>query len=396
MELRWAPAPGLAAADIASVGSEPELVERIRAEIAERGPISFERFMSRALYEPGLGYYRRPDARPGRAGDFLTAPETHPIFGATISRFVADVWAALGRPSTFTLREHGAGAGTLAVAILDGLAADRPELLEAIRYQPVEVEAARMEAFAERLEAAGHGSRVDLPVAGGGATQVSGLVLANEVLDALPTHRVRQGEHGLEELFVDWDPDGGRFVEVAGPPETALLEAHLRAAGVELRAGQVAEICLAATRWTASAAAEVQRGALLLIDYGHPAAELYGARRMAGSLLAYVGQRVHDEPLINVGRQDLTAHVDLTAVERVAAESGLDRLGVTTQARFLVDLGIEELLRRAQADPTATPEAYLALRSGLMRLLDPRATGGFAVLAFGRGLQPNARLRGFG
>ena len=439
MDVRRLPPPRDAATEIAAVGSEPELVDRIREEIATGGPITFARFMERALYEPGLGYYRRPNARPGRQGDFLTAPETHPIFGQALGRFAEDVWIALDRPGTFTLREHGAGEGALAISILDGLAADGSPLLDAIRYQAVEVEAARLAAFAERLADAGHGARIEpttgfeaapgavgrpgagastgavrgaapgagaedvrgaAPGAGvegasGHATApITGLILANEVLDALPTHRVRQREHGLEELHVDWN--GERFVAVPRPPSTPDLEARLRADGVELSPRQLAEICVATDAWIKSTAAELERGGLLLVDYGHPAAELYGPRRMAGSMLAYVGHRVHDDPLINVGRQDVTAHVDLTAVERAATDAGLDRLGIAMQASFLVGLGIQDLLQRAQADPMTTAESYLALRSGIVRLLDPRATGAFAVLAFGRGIPPESHLRGLG
>ena len=390
MDLRRAPAPG---GDPAAVGSEPELVERIRAEIEEHGPITFARFMERALYEPGLGYYRRPTARPGRAGDFLTAPETHPVFGRMVARQVHEVWRLLDRPSPFVVREHGAGEGALAVAILDGLAADESGLLEAIRYEPVEVEEARLRAFEARVAEAGHGGRIGAP----GREPVAGVILANEVLDALPVHRVRRppeaGAAELEELFVDWD--GARFVERAGPPSTPALAARLRDDRVELRPGQLAEICLEVDGWVTAVAASLDRGALLALDYGHPAAELYGPRRMAGTLLGYVGHRVHDDPLANVGRQDLTAHVDLTAVERAARGAGLEPMGTTTQARFLVALGIEDVLRAVQADPATTAESYLALRSGLVRLLDPRATGAFAVLAFGRGLPAGSRLRGF-
>jgi SAM-dependent MidA family methyltransferase len=156
----------------------------------------------------------------------------------------------------------------------------------------------------------------------------------------------------------------------------------------------VAEICLALDDWIERAARPLRRGVMLLIDYGHPAAELYGPRRLAGSLRAYLRHRVHDDVLANVGRQDLTAHVDLTAVERAAAGAGLDHLGTTTQAEFLIGLDVEEELRAAQRDPTTTLEAYTALRSALLRLLDPVATGAFKVLVFGRGIASEPPLAG--
>jgi SAM-dependent MidA family methyltransferase len=134
-------------------------------------------------------------------------------------------------------------------------------------------------------------------------------------------------------------------------------------------------------------------GVLLLIDYGYPAAELYDPKRAHGTLLAYVGHRAHENVLANVGRQDLTAHVDLTAVERAATNNGLGLIGRTTQAEFLVALGLGEMLEAIQRDPRTSIEEYLALRSSVVRLLDPAATGKFAVLAFGRNF-PHTELRG--
>ena len=155
--------------------------------------------------------------------------------------------------------------------------------------------------------------------------------------------------------------------------------------GIELVDGQTAEICLAIDRWVADAAAGLGRGLLLLIDYGHAATDLYDpVRRRDGTLRAYVRHRVHDDPYRHVGRQDLTAHVDVTAVERAAAAAGLAHLATTTQAEFLVGAGTDELLRAIQADPATSLEAYLEVRSALMRLLDPAAMGRFRVMAFGR------------
>ena len=135
----------------------------------------------------------------------------------------------------------------------------------------------------------------------------------------------------------------------------------------------------------AEAAGGLRRGALLLIDYGYQAAELYDPiRRREGTLRAYLRHRVHDDPYIHVGRQDLTAHVDVTAVERAAAGAGLTHLGTTTQAEFLVGLGIGDLLQGIQADPATTLEGYLTVRSALMRMLDPGAMGRFRVMGFGR------------
>ncbi|HZC32436.1 MAG TPA: SAM-dependent methyltransferase [Candidatus Bathyarchaeia archaeon] len=384
MDLRRVPAGDL------DVASDPVLLAGIRDEIASTGPLTFARFMEIALYDPERGYYRGAAARPGRGGDFLTAPEAHAIFGRAIARFVDDLWRGLSRPERFTIREHGAGTGALAEALLAGLDADGSDALLALRYRAVEVEPARTAALRARLEAAGRAGVLepedDLPI--------DGLILANEVLDALPTQRVviRHGE--LREVFVGLDGDG-RLVDVEGTPSSPLLARRLADEGVALAEGQRAEICLAVDAWIGRVSAGLGRGVALLIDYGHPAPELYDpSRRAAGTLAAYLRHHVHDDPYRAIGRQDLTAHVDVTAVERAAASAALVHLGTTTQAAFLDGLGAGEILVGYQSGPGATLQAYLEARSALVRMIDPAAMGRFRVMAFGRGLPAGTRLRG--
>jgi SAM-dependent MidA family methyltransferase len=211
-----------------------------------------------------------------------------------------------------------------------------------------------------------------------------GVIIANEVLDALPVHRVRQRGADVREMAVDVGPDG-TFVEVEVPPTTTAIAVRLANEGIELVDGQTAEICLGLDDWIATATAPLRRGLLILIDYGAPAVELYDPiRRRDGTLRAYVRHQVHDDPYRFVGRQDLTAHVDSTAVERAAHAAGLATVGITTQAEALMGLGIEDRLRAIQADPATTFEDYALLRSALLRLLDPAALGKFRVMVFGR------------
>jgi SAM-dependent MidA family methyltransferase len=387
--------PGLrreAGPDLDAVGQDEDLVARIRGEIERTGPITFARFMELALYDPVGGYYRSALARPGWDGDFLTAPETHPIFGAALARGLEETWERLGRPDPFILREYGAGTGTLALAILSRLELDGSGLADAIRYHPIEVEPQRLATLAERFGAVGRSGCLVDP--GSRGERIVGVVLGNEVLDALPTHRVVVREGRLLEIMVGSDDD--RFVDVEAAPTTSGLAARLAAEGVVLAESQRAEICLAVDAWIASAATGLERGLLLLIDYGHPASELYDpVRRGDGTLRAYLRQRVHDDPYRHVGRQDLTAHVDVTAVERAGAAAGLVHVGTTTQAEFLVGLGIEGRLQAIQADPTTSLEDYIAVRSALRRLLDPAVTGRFRVMGFGRGWPDGPPLAGF-
>ena len=372
------------AADLDVIEGDAELERIIREEIGATGPMTFARFMELALYHPEHGYYRNEAARPGRDGDFLTAPEAHPIFGRSVARLAIDVWEALGRPNRFTIREHGAGSGAMAAAVVEGIRREAPELGDALRYRVVEVEPRRIDELRHRV------GPVLEPDDG---APVDGLILANEVLDALPTHRVVGTANGLQEIYVG--VVDGRLADLEGPPSSDRLEDRLDAGGVQLVPGQAGEICLAADDWVATAAAGIGSGLLLLIDYGHDAGALYDARRRPqGTLAAYLRHQVHGDPYRAIGRQDLTAHVDLTAVERAASSANLDHVATTSQGRFLAGLGAGDLLVDLQARPDADLQAYLEAKAALVRMIDPRATGTFAVLAFGRGLRPDAHLRG--
>ena len=379
--------------------SDPGLTERIRSEIRRDGPIPFARFMELALYDPDAGYYagrRWTEAGPGREADFLTAPEGHPIFGWAIARLVEEVWDRLDRPAGFVVREHGAGTGALAVGILDGLRRSASPLLEVVRYLPVEHSAVRRERLAERLAAAGFAATIDWPEPG--SPQAPGIVVANELLDALPVHLVEGAAPDdprgpLLEAFVRFEP-GGWFETTLDVPSTPALAARLAAERIALGPGQQAAVCLAIDAVVAEMAAPLERGIMLIVDYGAEAPELYAPGR-GSSLRAYHRHRVHADPFSAIGRQDLTAHVDLTAVERAAAAAGLEPLGRTTQAAFLAGLGLGELLVGLQSTPGTTLEAYLEARSAVARMLDPRATGAFAVLAHGRGVSAEPALRGF-
>jgi SAM-dependent MidA family methyltransferase len=338
--------------------SDPVLVERLQNEIRDSGPVTFARFMEIALVDPEHGYYATSEARPTRSGDFLTAPELHPIFGATIGRAIESQWQAIGRPAVFTLVEFGAGSGRLALDVLVGLGDRSSALLEAIRYRPIEVVEAKEAAILERLSSAGFGSQVATipPSSRRGDDSATGVILANEFLDALPVHRVEQGSDGLRELFVGWSQAERAFVVIPGPPSTPALAERLRSENVALERGQQAEICLELDSWAAAASASVERGFAIILDYGAEAPELYRPDRRRGTLLAYSGHRVNEDPFTAIGRQDLTAHVDFTAISAVLGGHRWQRLGITTQATFLVASGLQDELAARRADPAMTPE----------------------------------------
>ena len=373
--------------------SDPELLATIRAEIERDGPIPFARFMEIALYDPERGYYRGPVARPGRGGDFLTAPEASPIFGRTLAAFVRAVHDRLGRPPTLTIREYGAGTGALAAPLVAELVAE-PGGPAALRYLVAEVERLRVEAVAARLAM----ERLDpgrVTVEADRGDPIDGLVIANEVLDALPTHRVVVRDGALREILVGLGEDG-RLADLEAEPTTPALADRLAADGVTLEDGQRGEVCLALDDWVRDTADGLERGVLLVIDYGYPAPDLYDRRRRAaGTLAAYLGHTVGDDPYRAIGRQDLTAHVDLTALTRAARAAGLEPLGETTQTDFLARLGIGDRLVAEQTRPGASLPAYLETRSAVVRLVDPGAMGRFRVLAFGRDVPTAPPLAGF-
>ena len=336
--------------DLEEVGENDALAARIRAEIEATGPMTFARFMELALYDPDGGYYRGAEPRPGRSGDFLTAPEAHPIFGQAVANQLVEVWERLDRPAPFVVREHGAGSGTLAEAILSRLERARPELLAVLRYVPIEIDTRRVDAFGERLSAAGFADRI---APAGDDRPFTGVVLANEVLDALPVHRIGVRDGSLAERFVESTPTA--VLSTPGPAVDAGLGERLRADGVRLAEGQSGEVCLALDRWIAEAVQSLERGLLLLIDYGALASELYdAARRPQGTVRAFARHRVSDDLYGHIGRQDLTAHVDLTALAAAVTAVGLTPVGVTTQAESLIGIGVEARLEGIQADPATT------------------------------------------
>lgn len=349
----------------------PELIARIRDEI-QASPdrrIPFARFMALALTERGLGYYATSQERPTRDGDFLTAPELHPFFGRLIGRQLSEVWDRLGRPPRFEVREYGAGRGMLERTVRAGLLADGAALAAAVEWQPVDVD-------------------TDLPSGG-----VSGAILANEFLDALPVHRVVMRDGALRERYVAWHY--GRFEEEVAEPSTPRLAELLELDGVTLAEGQAADLGLAGVAWAERLGRELERGVALVIDYGYPAADLYGPKRMAGTLMTYRNHEVGDDPFVHVGRQDLTAHVDITAIDRAARGSGLESLGQTSQARFVAALGLGDLLHALGLESSTDAQTYLLARSSVARLLDPRYLGGFRVIGWGRGMPMDTPLRGF-
>jgi SAM-dependent MidA family methyltransferase len=375
----------------------PDLVAAIRSEIDAAGRIPFARFMELALYHPEWGYYLSPQRRPGRPGDFLTAPETHPFFGITLARQIAECWERLDRPDPFVVREYGAGAGGLAWDIIAGLSREAPACRAALQYRLIESNPHRLREALEAYAASGLDDVVRGEDASGNVEPITGIVLANEVADAFGVHRLIWRDGRLQEGWVIWRDD--RFAEEIGElsPHAAAAapEAMLRQHGITLAVGDRIEISPAAARWFAAAARGLRRGYTIVIDYGYLAAELYRGHRLEGLVRAYRGHDVSDDPFAHVGEQDLTAHVDFSALRAAGEAEGLVFAGQTNQAAFLTSLGLGDLLVDLGQDPETVLPEYLAARSAIFRFIDPGGMGRFGVLIMARNAPVSPPLRGF-
>ena len=378
--------------------SDPALIAAIRDAIAPTGRLTFAQFMDLALYHPTHGYYRVRAERPGRGGDFLTAPELSPFFGTCLARQLHEVWQLLGRPDPFTVLEYGAGGGRLAQDILAGARDEAPDFAAALRYRLHETNPHRRASARALLDTTGLGAAVSAedPAAPLDTAPFVGAIITNEFADALPVHRVSGNPDGtISERYVRWDDAQSWFAEELDEPSTPRLAAALAAGGVTLQAGQRAEISLAAYDWLLAAAVRLSRGLILTIDYGYPTAELYAPKRREGTFLCYHRHTANETPYTQIGQQDMTAHVDFGALERAGAGAGLQTLGFTTQGHFLTNLGLGDLLVATQT-PGRALDAYLTDRAAVLALIEPGGMGRFGVLAQGKAFAPPRPLRGFG
>ena len=351
------------------------LVEEIRAEIEKRGGwISFTRYMEMALYAPGLGYYVAGAAKLGNEGDFVTAPEISLLFGGTLAVQVADILAHTGGE----VLELGAGSGALAVSLLEELQV-RNRLPERYRILEVSPQLVQRQRRLLRLRLPGLADRVEwitsLP------QRFTGVVVANEVLDALPAHLLAWSGGGVRELGVTWNGEGFAWAErslAPGPLGDA-------AAALQIEVPYQSEVSIAVRALVRTLGGALDRGVILCVDYGFGRREYYHPQRSGGTLMCHYRHRAHDNPFYFPGLQDITAHVDFTSVAEAGIEAGLQLLGYTTQAQFLINCGIADLLARTPAGQTA---AYLPLAAGVQKLVSPAEMGElFKVIALGRGMQ---------
>jgi len=309
------------------------LSEIIKTRIREEGPISFRDYMEMALYYPGLGYYTSNRDKIGEAGDFYTSSNLTPAFGAAIGRQLEEMWEILGK-KPFTVIEFGAGTGILARDILAYLKHNDP-LYEKLHYTIIEKSPEMREMEKKMLpeKVSWSGSIQDL-------TEISGCILSNELLDNFAIHQVVMNDE-LMEVFVDEDHGFTELLRPAGHE----LKNYLEALDVHLPRGFRTEINLDALDWIKEIAIALHRGFVLTIDYGYPSAELYQDYRNQGTLICYNKHRINENPYQDIGQQDITSHVNFTALHHWGLKNGLEGCGFTDQGHFLRALGFEEILK---------------------------------------------------
>ncbi len=346
----------------------------IRERIASSGAITFADYMDLALYHPQFGYYTAGAPKVGWTGDFFTSAHLHPLFGACVARQLMQMWEALKRPAPFVVVEEGAGQGVLAGQARAFLQEHAPRLAEALRYQTVDV---GQPAKREDAALAPH------------------VILSNELIDAFPAHVVEvRGGRLLEVYVAERD---GRLVERLDEPSAPEVSGYLARFGVPWQMfgdGWRAEINLRALAWMRATAARLARGGFALtIDYGDLARRLYRRERRRGTLLCYYRHTTNEEPLARPGQQDITAHVNFSALIEEGRRAGLARSRFTTQREFLLGWGIREEMEALRARQFGAADAArhtdqgqadllraYSLRNAVNAMLDPAGLGGFRVL----------------
>ena len=361
--------------------------------------LTFAEYMDLVLYHPEHGYYATNAGVIGASGDFFTSPHLGADFGELLAEQFVQMWDILRRPTPFTLVEMGAGQGLLAGDILRYAQRQHPEFLRSLEYIIVERAAALIAEQQRQLKTlASSGIQLrwcsfeDIA-----PHSVTGCFFSNELVDAFPVHQVTLMAGQLQEVYVTTvkgEKDSVQFDEVCGSPSTPQVADYFEFVGIDLTAQSYpdryrSEVNLAALDWMHVVADRLQRGYVLTIDYGYISTRYYSLTRPQGTLQCYYQHTHHSNPYIHVGRQDITAHVDFTALMRQGEACGLHTLGLTQQSLFLMALGLGDrivALSQLTASDASMLQTLLQQRNALHLLIDPMGLGKFGVLVQAKGL----------
>ena len=357
--------------------------------------ITFAQYMDMVLYHPEYGYYSSDAIKIGfRGSDFFTSASLGADFGELLAKQLYQMWEILDKPIHFDLVEMGAGQGILASHILNYIKQEYPDFFTAVKYIIVEKSQSLKQEQQQRLQ--------DFPVDWCNLEEIpsksiNGCFFSNELVDAFPVHQFILAAGELREIYVTIGQQSEEensalplFMEIIGEPSTPQLGEYFKLVGIDLSQntyenGYRSEINLAALNWLGIVADCLERGYVLTIDYGYPAHRYYNPRRSQGTLQCYYQHRHHDNPYINIGQQDITAHVDFTALSSWGERCGLKNMGWTQQGLFLMALGIGERLAALSSQQQPISQ-LLQHREGLHQLINPGGLGNFGVLVQSQGL----------
>ena len=375
------------------------IIDRITESPRQR--ITFAEYMELVLYHDQYGYYSSGTVAIGSQGDFFTSPSLGADFGELLAEQLVEMWKILGHPAPFMLVEMGAGQGLLAGDILQYLEQHHPELFRVIEYIIIEQanglinqQQDLLNEWFDKVQLSWK-SWQEIP-----DDSIIGCCFSNELVDAFPVHQVTIKGRELKEVYLAHSEN--KLIEAIGELSTLQLAEYFKLVEIDLPSdnypdGYRTEVNLTALNWLETVAKKLQWGYLLTIDYGYPAQRYYHPQRIQGTLQCYYQHRRHNNPYINIGQQDITAHVDFTALERQGELCGLNKLGFTQQGLFLMALGLGDRLV-ALSNGQFHLQQLLKRRDALHQLIDPTGLGGFGVLLQGKGLreeEANHPLKGF-
>ncbi|WP_299411592.1 SAM-dependent methyltransferase [Acaryochloris sp. IP29b_bin.148] len=371
-------------------------------QAAPQQQMTFAEFMEWVLYDPDQGYYATNQVQIGVAGDFFTSPHLCPDFGELLAEQFLDMWVTMGQPTPFTLVEMGAGQGLVAADVLkylatrkqpadlsdrytdfwaalqyiivekaEGLIAAQQQLLKPFQFAPHKVQWMGFEQLPE--------------------TGIVGCFFSNELVDALPVHAFVVQDGALQEVFVTVDAASRSFTEVISTPSTDRLAEYLAWQDIDIGTGYGdgyrSEINLAALDWLETVSQKLKRGYVLTIDYGYLAPQYYSPQRQQGTLQCFRQHGAHQDPYAYLGAQDITAHVNFSALEKQGLAYGLTPVGYTQQGLFLMALGLgDRLVANNNTSDIAQLNEVIRRRETLQSLINPLGLGGFQVLIQSKGL----------
>ncbi|MDT9176984.1 MAG: class I SAM-dependent methyltransferase [Limnospira sp. PMC 1291.21] len=378
------------------------LVDRISQRIGNhpQNRITFAEYMEMALYDPKQGYYNHNSPQIGAQGDFFTSPHLGSDFGELLAEQLVEMWEILGKPEPFTLVEMGAGQGILAADIIGYLQGQYPQVVGVLDYAIAEKSTRLKTEQQRRFQQLGAPFTqirwCDLDEIANHS--ITGCFFSNELIDAFPVHLVTRQNNQLQEIYLTTTGSKSDYqlAEVVGELSTPQLADYFRLVGIDLLSeaypeGYRTEVNLAALGWIETVARKLRRGFVLTIDYGYSADRLYSPTRREGTLQCYYQHRHHNNPYIYIGEQDITAHVDFTALQQKGRSLGLQTIGFTQQALFMMALGLGDRIATVSEGPKISQ--VLRRREALHSLIDPMGLGNFGVLIQGT-FSEDVKLRG--